>query len=33
MLILKERPRADPDASRWGIKVLEEAGAIHECEE
>jgi hypothetical protein len=33
MLMTKERPRAIRTLRGWAIDVLQEAGAIHECEE
>lgn len=33
MLIAKERPRTIRTLRGWAINVLQEAGAIHECEE
>jgi hypothetical protein len=33
MLMTKERPRAIRTLRGWAISVLQEAGAIHECEE
>lgn len=33
MLMTKERPRAIRTLRGWAIGVLQEAGAIHECEE
>ena len=33
MLMTKERPRAIRTLRGWAINVLQEAGAIHECEE
>ncbi|MGY4334956.1 hypothetical protein ACVWWG_009424 [Bradyrhizobium sp. LB7.2] len=33
MLMTKERPRAIRTLRGWAIHVLQEAGAIHECEE
>lgn len=33
MLTIKERPRAIRTLRGWAIGVLQEAGAIHECEE
>jgi len=33
MLMTKERPKAIRTLRGWAIHVLQEAGAIHECEE
>jgi hypothetical protein len=33
MLLMKERPKAIRTLRGWAIHVLQEAGAIHECEE
>jgi hypothetical protein len=33
MLMTKERPRTIRTLRGWAINVLQEAGAIHECEE
>src|SRR3954471_20613227 len=33
MLMAKERPQRARTLRGWAMKVLEEAGAIHECEE
>ncbi|MBR0931593.1 hypothetical protein JQ561_33710 [Bradyrhizobium diazoefficiens] len=33
MLMTKDRPRAIRTLRGWAINVLQEAGAIHECEE
>ena len=33
MLMTKERPKAIRTLRGWAISVLQEAGAIHECEE
>jgi hypothetical protein len=33
MLMMKERPRAIRTLRGWAISVLQEAGAIRECEE
>jgi hypothetical protein len=33
MLMTKERPRAIRTLRGWAISVLQEAGAIRECEE
>ena len=33
LLMTKERPRAIRTLRGWAINVLQEAGAIHECEE
>ena len=33
MLMTKERPRAIRTLRGWAINVLQEAGAVHECEE
>jgi hypothetical protein len=33
MLMTSERPRAIQTLRGWAISVLQEAGAIHECEE
>jgi hypothetical protein len=33
MLMTKERPKAIRTLRGWAIGVLQEAGAIHECEE
>ncbi|MHC2462464.1 hypothetical protein [Bradyrhizobium embrapense] len=33
MLMTKERPRSNRTLRGWAIHLLQEAGAIHECEE